>query len=376
MPRDRNLNKQGPFLRFGNPNGGLGQKLLKSTSDFRTFSDYAPIVIWATDPSGQCTYLSRFWRQLTGRDPILDVGSGWRNALHPKDRPRAAKDLVDAVRTRGICEGEYRVRHTSGHYRWVLFHGVPYFRDDESNHYAGHMGTGVDITVRKNREAERIRIHDSLLLGQEAERKRIARELHDNIGQKLALLGVTLSEIEQLSKSASEAVRKKLREVRDCVDTIASETHLISHNLHPAMLTQLGLVPALRRLCKEYSTRKQLTVEFNENQVSADLPQDVAAALFRVAQECLANTAKHSGAPVARLELLQNQSELQLIVADSGRGFDPKQESVPNGLGLISVRERVRMIGGEIEIHAAPLLGAEIRVRVPTVWRARQAAAS
>jgi PAS domain S-box-containing protein len=355
--------------------GAIARDIRDSESYFRVLADCAPVVVWMTDPQGRCTYISRYWKELTGRNPKRDFGYRRSNALHPEDRSRAVRDLLEAVRTRSACEGEYRVRRANGEYAWVFDHGIPYFHTDGT--YAGHVGTCVDITVRKNREAERVRIHDSLLLGQEAERKRIARELHDDIGQRLALLGVTLTEIEQLSLNEAPAIKDKLREARECVDSVASETHLMSHNLHPAMLTHLGLVLSLRRLCKDFSARKQLSVEFNGDHVSEDLPQEISTALFRIAQECLTNVAKHSGAREARVELSQNRNRLQLTVTDFGRGFDATQElAADNGLGLISVRERVRMIGGEIEIDSAPSKGAKIRVCVQTQKRFPQAIAA
>src|SRR6476659_3135680 len=235
VPKDRRIDKE---VREGE-------------SRFRILADLAPVVVWTTDEQGRCTYISRFWEELTGRDPQSDLGHTWSVALHPDDRSRAVSDLMEAVRAKQPSESEYRVRRASGEYVWVFARGVPYFRPDGS--YSGHIITSVDITAHKNREAERALINHSLLLGQEAERKRIARELHDDIGQKLALLSVTLSEFEQLSTTNTAAMKEKLREVRQTVDAIASETHLMSHNLHPSLLAHLGLVPALRRLCKDVS---------------------------------------------------------------------------------------------------------------------------
>ncbi len=349
---------------------GAAEALREGESHFRALADCAPAVVWMTDAEGKCTYISRFWGQLTGRSPKKYLGYRWSDVLHPEDRPQATQSLVDAVRGRRICEREYRLRSASGEYAWVFDHGVPYL--DADGTYLGHVGICVDITPRKNREAERARIHDSLLRGQEAERTRIARELHDNIGQRLALLSVTLAEIEDLAVTGPAPLRKKLKEVREGVDTVASETHLMSHNLHPAMLAHLGLTPALRRLCKEFSARKELSIEFAGDHVAGDIPPEVATALFRIAQECLANVAKHSGARAARVELSQSDRQLQLTVADSGCGFDANQRRDGRGLGLISVRERVRMIGGEIEIDSAPSRGARICVSVQTQKRLPQ----
>jgi PAS domain S-box-containing protein len=361
--------KAHPHIALVPKGRGIAEEVREGESRFRILADLAPVVVWTTDEQGRCTYISRFWEELTGRNPQSDLGHEWNAALHPEDRSRAVSELMEAVRAKQPSESEYRVRRASGEYVWVSGRGVPYFRPDGS--YAGHIVTSVDITAHKNREAERALINHSLLLGQEAERKRIARELHDDIGQKLALLGVTLSEIEQLLKTNPVAMKEKLREVRQTVDTIASETHLMSHNLHPSMLAHLGLVPALRRLCKDFSARKHVRVEFNGEDLSEEPAQEIATALFRIAEECLANVAKHSGAQDATVDLFQQDRKLQLVIKDSGCGFDPNQSEAQFGLGLISMRERARMIGGEIKVDSAPWQGARISVSVPFQRRKR-----
>jgi signal transduction histidine kinase len=231
----------------------------------------------------------------------------------------------------------------------------------------------VDITRRKSAEVERLRIQGSLLLGQEAERKRIGRELHDAIGQELALLAVKLTEIDRLAKSGE--LRKRVNEIRECVDSLASETHLISHNLHPPLLTHLGLIPALRRLCKDFSIPGKLEVTFAESHAFKEtVLQEVAISLFRIVQECLANVAKHSQAGRAKVQLWRNRRYLHLLIVDWGRGFDAKTTFESNGLGLLSIRERARMMGGEVDIESGPSLGTRIHVCVPLNGEVRQAA--
>jgi signal transduction histidine kinase len=137
------------------------------------------------------------------------------------------------------------------------------------------------------------------------------------------------------------------------------------------MLAHLGLVPALRRLCKDFSARKHVRVEFNGEDLSEEPAQEIATALFRIAEECLANVAKHSGAQDATVDLFQQDRKLQLVIKDSGCGFDPNQSEAQFGLGLISMRERARMIGGEIKVDSAPWQGARISVSVPFQRRKR-----
>jgi PAS domain S-box-containing protein len=375
MPQTSNFRQQNFLENFAKRNGATEHLVLETASDFRTLANSAPVVIFVTDAQGRCSYISGFWRQMTGRDPLKDLGYRWINALHPEDRPRAIKDVLEAVRTRGTCEKEYMLRLATGQYGWTICHYLPRFRSNGSSDFAGHIGTFVDITSRKSDEVERLRIQDSLLLGQEAERKRIGRELHDSIGQELALVAVKLTEIDHLAKSGE--LGKRVNEIRECVDSLASEIHLISHNLHPPLLAHLGLIPALRRLCKDFSTPGKLEVTFDESHAFKEtVSQEVAISLFRIVQECLANVAKHSETCRAKVRLWRNRRYLHLLIVDWGRGFDANRAFASSGLGLLSIRERARMMGGEIDIESAPSLGTRIHVCVPINGEVRQAVAA
>ncbi|HEY1801534.1 MAG TPA: PAS domain-containing protein [Terriglobales bacterium] len=354
-------------IPIASPNN-LKRALRTNEAHFFALAELASIIVWVTDEESYCNYISKCWKEYTGRNPETDLGFRWTKAIHPEDRSRVANKLIEATHQKQPFIEEFRLRRTDGAYGWFHDHGVPLFHLDGS--YAGHVGTRVDLSSYKKKAKDNPQIQFSLLLGQEAERKRIARELHDDIGQRLALLGVTLDEIKQLlpNASVSTPLRTKLKEVRESVDTLASDTHRISHNLHPSMLAHLGLVPALRRLCKEFSSQAHISVEFISKDLSVQIPQEVAIAVFRIAQECLANVAKHSNARVARVQLSQNRGSLHLVIADSGKGFDVKQAH-SKGLGLISTCERTRMIGGRIEIDSAISRGTTVDLRVPIAGR-------
>jgi PAS domain S-box-containing protein len=236
----------------------------ESEERFRTLADCAPVVVWVTDVGCRCTYISQYWRQFTGREPDQDLGFGWVEALHPDDRDRAARDLVEAGKLVQPCRGEYRVKRASGEYGWLFDFGVPHFRADGS--YAGHIGTCTDITEHKNRESVGHKVQDNLLLGQEVERKRLSRELHDDIGQRMALVAVALNQIERLVPSASPLLEEKLQAVRQDVELLASDIRRLSHNLHPSTVTQFGLVAALRQLCREFS--EHLHIRWNSSPAS------------------------------------------------------------------------------------------------------------
>ncbi len=337
--------------------------LRESESRFRTLAECVPVVVWMTDANSSCTYISGHWREFTGRDPQQDLGYKWVEALHPDDRDRVVRDFVEACRTEQHFRGEYRVKRADRQYGWLSDHGVPFFHADGT--YAGHIGTCIDITEHKNRETTGYRVQDNLMLGQEAERKRVARELHDGVGQRIALLTMALREIEGLVPAASPALQEKLQAVEDEVGRIATDLHRLSHNLHPSTVVHLGLVPALRRLCKEFSEQMNIDAEFVAVGDCADIPEETALALFRVGQECLANVAKHSQSREAKVFLIEQPTEIRLTIIDSGVGFDVSRVHSSPGLGLVSIHERARMLGADVEIRSSGSRGTQVELRLP-----------
>jgi len=338
--------------------------LRESESRFRILAEWAPIVVWMTDETNSCTYISRYWREYTGRDPQQDLGRTWIEAIHPEDQDRVVRDLVFASKSGQPYRTEYRLKRADGHYGWIFDHGVPFFHADGS--YAGYVGTCSDITEHKNRETTGFRVQDNLMLGQEAERKRVARELHDGVGQRIALLTMALREMDGLVPVSSAALQEKLRAVEEEVGRIATDLHRLSHNLHPSTVAHLGLVPALRRLCKEFSEQMSITVEFVSAADCAGLSEETALALFRVGQECLANVAKHSRSREARVLLMEQPTELRLAIIDHGVGFDVSQIHSSPGLGLVSIHERARMLGADLEIRSSPSRGTQVELRMPS----------
>jgi signal transduction histidine kinase len=199
-----------------------------------------------------------------------------------------------------------------------------------------------------------------LLQTQEGESRRIARELHDDLGQGLALLTVQMDLLRQKLPEAV-GVPELLRQAR----VLSSSVHDLSHNLHPAKLEQLGLAAAIGGLCRELTHRHGLKIEFAENQIPSEIPPETALCLYRIAQEGLANSIKHSGAKHVQVELSGTADMISLRIVDDGHGFDPKLMQGKGGLGLVSMRERVFHLGGEITIDSQPSRGTRLHVLVP-----------
>ena len=199
-----------------------------------------------------------------------------------------------------------------------------------------------------------------LIAAQEAERKRIARDLHDDLSQKLALLSI---DIDQIPRRTQAELGERVRDISGRAAEIASDVHRLAYELHPLKLESLGLVPALQSVCRDISRQYGLQVDFEHARLPADVPSDIALCLYRIVQEALHNVVRHSGARKALMELRANDDLLELHIADPGAGFVASGRG-NGGIGLVSMRERVNFVGGQIAIHSAPGEGTRIGVRV------------
>jgi len=199
-----------------------------------------------------------------------------------------------------------------------------------------------------------------LVAAQEQERARIARELHDDINQRLAILSV---ELDQLQQNPAE-LQSRLQELRNQLGQISDDVQAISHDLHSSKLGYLGAIGGMRSWCREVAERQKIEITF-ASEFPGDLPLDIGLPLFRVLQEAVNNSIKHSGAKRIEVQLLQQSSEIHLSVRDSGKGFDVDKALSGKGLGLTSMTERVRLVNGTMAIESKPMAGTNIRVHIP-----------
>ena len=204
-----------------------------------------------------------------------------------------------------------------------------------------------------------------LLTAQEEATQRIARELHDVFGQKMALLGLKVNEIETLLPTQPSLASEKLRACREQIGMLAQEIQEFSRQLHPCVLHELGLEIALRGDCDAYSRRTGTAVEFSAENVPEVLPEDIRLCLYRVAQESLHNIWKHAEANRVRVTLRASNEEIELMVEDFGKGFDIEATKGQGGLGVISMQERVRLVCGSFAITTKVGDGTRVQVRIP-----------
>ena len=210
-------------------------------------------------------------------------------------------------------------------------------------------------------------IHDlagRLITAQEAERRRIARDLHDDIGSQLALLSLELKQIVSTAESDGVNALKRAHEAILRADDISTNVHDLSHQLHPPKLELIGLVAALEGLRRELSLQHELAIEFSHQGVPGKVPRDISLCLFRIAQEGLQNAIKHSRARAISVRLGADSDTLRLTVSDEGAGFDVAANGHA-GLGLLSMRERLDLVRGTMAIHSSPGIGTRLEVVVP-----------
>ena len=285
----------------------------------------------------------------------------FEDLIHPDDRKRVADLTQELIRTGQAVEAEWRVVWPDGSIHWIAGRG--HVLMDASGEPSRMLGVNMDITERKQAEEALSGMTRKLIEAQEQERARIARELHDDINQRLAVLAIELGGLIRDGRNdLPPQVRSRVQELQRMTSDISSDLHTLSHELHSSTLEYLGLAKGMRNWCEEYGLRQKLNIDFKCQDIP-DLPQDISLCLFRVLQEAVHNAAKYSGVKQIEVRLTDTSGEIQLIVRDSGRGFDV--EAVTRGLGLTSMQERVRLVGGSIVIDSKPQTGTTVHVRVP-----------
>jgi PAS domain S-box-containing protein len=343
--------------------------LRASETRFRLMADTAPVMVWMSGVDKLCTYFNKHWLDFTGRSLQRELGNGWSEGVHTDDLQRCLDTYTRAFDARQEFRMEYRLRRRDGEFRWILDTGVPRFQSDGA--FEGYIGSCVDITEQKQAEKNLRAAHERqrdltsrLLHAQEEERRRIAREMHDDWTQRLTLLGIEIAQLEK-QLGGREKDLPRLRTMQEHVVSLSEDMHHLSRQLHPAILDDLGLVEALRSECAGFSRREGITVVYSPGDIPPSLPKEGALCVYRIAQEALRNIAKHAAVNGASVRLAVVGDELVLRVRDKGIGFDPKAVHAQAGLGLSSMAERVSLVQGEFSIASAPGQGTTVTVRVP-----------
>jgi PAS domain S-box-containing protein len=221
-----------------------------------------------------------------------------------------------------------------------------------------------EITKRKVTEGALANVSSRLIEAQEQERSRIGRELHDDIGQRVALVAVELQQLQEEPLDSS-GVRSRIAELQKHTTEIAADIQSLSHKLHSSKLQYLGIAAAMRGFCQEFGEQQKLEIDFRNDGLPSALPPDISLCFFRVLQEALHNSAKHSGARHFEVRLWSTSGEIHLTITDPGVGFDSETAKSSRGLGLVSMEERLKLLNGTFSIESQPQAGTTIHARVP-----------
>jgi len=335
----------------------------ESEQRFRLVANTAPVMIWMSDPDRLRGYFNKPWLDFTGRSIEAERGNGWTEGVHPQDLEQCLNTYTKAFDQREPFEMEYRLRRHDGEYRWILDLGVPRFNANGS--FAGYIGSCLDVTERKLAEEALSSVSRRLIEAHEEERTWIARELHDDINQRLAVLAVNMERIGTEVPASAVGLKSHLKEEIKHLSDITSEVQALSHRLHSSKLEYLGLAAAAASFCKELSEQQNVKIEFQSGDIPKTLPPEISLCLFRVLQEALQNAVKHSGCKRFQVMFGITSNEIHLTVQDLGIGFDVEKALKGHGLGLTSMRERLKLVHGQIYFDSPPQLGTTIRAIIP-----------
>ena len=278
--------------------------------------------------------------------------------IHPDDRAQFLSAIARLTPDNPTGEVTYRALTADGSLVWLKSNGRGFF--DGQGKLVRVIGMVADVTHVKRAEEVLAGMTRKLVDAQEQERARIGRELHDDVNQRLAMLSFQL---EKLQDNPYE-IPGRVEQLRKEIIEISNDVQALSHELHSSKLEYLGVVAGMKSWCRDFAERQKIEVEYRHN-VRSTLSSEVGLCIFRVLQEALHNVVKHSGVKRTEVQLYEDSGEIHLVVGDSGRGFDVEAAKQGNGLGLTSMRERVRLLNGTIGIESKPMGGTTIHVRVP-----------
>jgi PAS domain S-box-containing protein len=337
--------------------------LLMSEEWLRLAIQGSPMGLWYWNEETQHVY----WDEKSCE--IFDVSpNGEKTAdtfydrLHPDDVERVREVWRYQLEHRLPCDVEYRVVRPDGSIRWIHARGSGYY--DTAGNPLRVVGVHFDVTEREKADRERLQLSGRLIDTQEQERTRIGRELHDDIVQRLALVAVELQQLHENSVILPD-VRSRMSKLHKQISEIAADTQSLSHELHSAKLQYLGIAVAMRGFCREFGEQQKVEIDFQTHDLPSPLSPDISLCFFRVLQEALHNSVKHSGVRHFEVRLWGTSDEIHLTVSDSGAGFDREAAKTSRGLGLISMEERLKLLNGTLSIDSQFKRGTTVHARVP-----------
>ena len=348
---------------------------------FYAAANDTPAYLWMSSPAQENSFVNKPLQQFLGidRESLADT---WPDYVHPEDAPRTRASYAAAMEQKRGYTDEFRVRRFDGEYRTVAGEVVPRF--SATGQFLGFAGALVDITGRRRAEeqlratnakleaelAETVRkekeiqaLSARLIGAREEERRRLAHELHDDLNQQIAAISIGVGNLKLRIPAVETAARAQSDRIHQKLVDLAEAVRRMSHELHPAILEYRGLTAALRACSNEFTAMTHINVALKTDGSFDDVPSSTALCIYRITQEALQNVAKHARAESAQVELGRTDGVLCLKVSDNGIGMQPTGDGT--GLGLLSMKERVRVAGGTVEFWSEPGKGTAVTVRVP-----------
>ena len=342
-----------------------------------------PALLWMTGADGQNAFLNRELARFLGlNEQRLD--KNWVTWVHGEDAAAALQTFKECLKERREYRDEFRLRRSNGEFRWVISEGSPRYSAD--GEYAGYTGSLYDITERrtaemqlrwanqkleqelKNRiskEAQIRTLSARLIVAEEEGRKRVARELHDDLSQQIAALSIGVGSLKRKLPLDQEEARERSDRIHQKLVQLAESVRRLSHELHPAVLQYSGLEAALREHVSSFATATKIAARLETDGRFEDVPPEVSLCLYRITQEALRNIEKHAKATAAVVRLRAAAGELQLDIEDNGVGVEADASEAGAGLGLVSMEERARLAGGTFRLRSGKNEGTTLSVRIP-----------
>jgi PAS domain S-box-containing protein len=342
------------------------EALRTSENRLQAGADLAGLAFYEVDFSAGTMFSDERLRELVGFQPEcqgMEVLDFWLAHLHPDDR----RWVMEGRRQLHAGELEqfsleYRFLNPQRGERWIHHLARAAVRD-ETGAAVSTYGVLRDVTDRKRAEADLQDLSRRLLRAQEEERAVLARELHDDVSQRLAVLAIDVGRAEM--DAADGPHEEAMRLVREGLVRLSEDVHALAYQLHPSVLEELGLAEALRTECERRSRHSEYKLAVSIGELPPRVPREQALCLFRVAQEALNNIARHAGASSASVMLRASAGGVLLAVSDDGRGFDLRSPGHGRRLGVAGMRERVQLVDGTLDVETAPGEGTTVLAWVP-----------
>ena len=347
----------------------LAKETLRRTEQrLNTIAGLTSDAVWELDGSTKEIWRSEGFATLLGYPPnsIKPTATWWKESIHPEDRSLVVSALDRLIEAQeGGFHESYRLRKFNGDYAEVVDRAVA-IQDQHTNTFRV-IGSIVDVTAKNKAETARKEVSKRIWNAQEQERQRVARELHDGVSQLLVSGSFRLHAVQEQIAKSDKSLARKIAEARELVEKAQREVQLISRNLRPSELDDLGLNAALRSLCAGFKKRTGIDISLDTEILAKTFAPDVELTIYRIVQEALNNVEKHARAKNVKLSLNRNSTQIVVKICDDGKGFDPKKirKKEDSGCGLDNMRERASFLNGSVTWVSTLGKGTTVTVTLP-----------